>query len=102
MTSPTTPLTHRASFAIGDEQTARRVVDVLNESFEEGVAAVAAFERADGRWEVSLHFVEAPDEGALRELVALVAGEDIAQTITFDTVEAKDWVRASLDDLAPV
>ena len=97
-----TPDTHRTSFAIGDEATARGVVDVLNESFEEGVAAVAAFERADGRWEVSLHFAEAPDKGAIRELVALAAGEDIAQHIAFDTVESKDWVRASLDDLAPV
>jgi ribosomal protein L11 methyltransferase len=96
------PGTHRATFAIGDEQSARRVVDVLNESFEEGVAAVAAFERADGRWDVSLHFAEAPDEGAIRELVALAAGADIARAIAFDSVEAKDWVAASLDDLAPV
>ncbi len=32
----------------------------------------------------------------------LAAGDDIAQAITFDTVEAKDWVAASLEDLAPV
>src|SRR3954451_13397848 len=102
MTSPTTPLTHRASFAIGDERVARRVVDVLNESFEEGAAAVAAFERADGRWDISLHFAEAPDQNSIRELVALAAGDEIAKAITFDTVAAKDWVAASLEDLAPV
>src|SRR4051794_13111598 len=102
MTSPTTPLTHRASFAIGDERVARRVVDVLNESFEEGAAAVAAFERADGRWDISLHFAEAPDQNSIRELVALAAGDEIAQAISFDTVAAKDWVAASLEDLAPV
>src|SRR3954453_9609871 len=94
--------THRATFAIGDEQTARRVVDVLNESFDEGAAAVAAFERPDGRWEISLHFAERPDQNSIREFVALAAGEDIAQTISFDTVAAKDWVAASLEDLAPV
>ena len=94
--------THRATFAIGDEAAARRVVDVLNESFEEGFAAVAAFERADGRWDVSLHFAEPPDQTAIREMVALAAGSDIAQHIAFDTVEAKDWVSASLEDLAPV
>jgi ribosomal protein L11 methyltransferase len=94
--------THRASFVIGDEPTARRVVDVLNESLDDRQAAVAAFERADGRWEVSLHFAEAPNEGAIRELVSLAAGEDAAKAVTFDTVEARDWVAASLDNLAPV
>jgi ribosomal protein L11 methyltransferase len=97
-----TPATTRATFAIGDERTARRVVDRLNESFEEGQAAVAAFERPDGRWDISLHFDEAPAEASIRELVALAAGDSIAQHITFDTVEAKDWVAASLEDLVPV
>jgi ribosomal protein L11 methyltransferase len=102
MTAIISASTHRATFAIGDEQSARLVVDMLNESLDEGTAAVAAFERADGRWDVSLHFAEAPDHGAVRELVSLVAGEGAAQGISFDTVEAKDWVAASLEDLAPV
>jgi ribosomal protein L11 methyltransferase len=96
------PATHRASFVIGDERAARRVVDLLNESLDDDHAAVAAYERPDGRWEVSLHFAEAPDEGAIREVVTLAAGDDIAKHIAFDTVEAKDWVSASLEDLAPV
>jgi ribosomal protein L11 methyltransferase len=102
MTSTLTPSTSRATFAIGDERTARRVVDLLNESFEEGHAAVAAFERSDGLWDVSVHFGEAPDQASIRELVNLAAGGEIAQRITFDTVEAKDWVKASLEDLVPV
>jgi ribosomal protein L11 methyltransferase len=102
MASTTTPATPRATFAIGDERTARRVVDVLNESIDEGQAAVAAFERPDGRWDISLHFSEAPDKTAIRELVALAAGGEVAQAVTFDTVEAKDWVKASLEDLIPV
>jgi len=102
MTSPKTPYTHCATFAIGDERTARRVVDVLNESLDEDQAAVAAFERPDGRWDVSLDFAEAPNETVIRELVALAAGDEVAQTITFDTVAAKDWVAASLEDLVPV
>jgi ribosomal protein L11 methyltransferase len=102
MASTTTPSTNLATFAIGDERTARRVVDLLNESLEEDQAAVAAFERPDGRWDISLHFAEAPDQAAIRELVSLAAGDDIAQHITFDTVEAKDWVKASLEDLVPV
>jgi ribosomal protein L11 methyltransferase len=97
-----TPATHRASFAIGDERAARRVVDVLTEIFFEGEAAVAAFERPDGRWDVTVHFAEAPEQALLRELVTNAASADIAGTLTFDTVEARDWVKAGLEDLVPV
>jgi ribosomal protein L11 methyltransferase len=102
MSSPITPGTSRATFAIGDERAARRVVDLLNESLDDDQAAVAAFERPDGCWDISLHFAEAPDKAFVRELVSLAAGDEVAQHITFDTVEAKDWVKASLEDLVPV
>ena len=102
MTSTLTPATHRASFAIGDEAAARRVVDTLTEIFFEDQAAFAAFERPDGRWDVTVHFAEAPDQALVRELVGNAAGEEIAKAISFDTVEAKDWVKASLADLVPV
>lgn len=94
--------THRASFSIGSEADARRVVDVLTEVFFEGDAAVAAFERPDGQWDVTLHFAEAPDQAWLRELIAISAGNEIATSLAFDTVEARDWVKASLEDLVPV
>ena len=97
-----TPATHRAHFAIGDEHAAKHVVDVLTEVFFEGDAAVAAFERPDGRWDVTLHFADTPDQALLRQLVADAASEEIAGTLSFDTVEAKDWVKASLEDLVPV
>ena len=97
-----TPATHRASFAIGDEGAAKHVVDLLTEIFFEDQTAFAAFERPDGRWDVTVHFADAPDQALLRELVGQAAGEEIAKTITFDTVEAKDWVKASLEDLVPV
>ena len=97
-----TPSTHRATFAIGSEQTAKRVVDLLTESFFEGQAAIAAFERPDGRWDITVHFADAPDEVSIRELVGIAAGDEVAQAITFDTVEAKDWVKATLEDLVPV
>jgi ribosomal protein L11 methyltransferase len=102
MTSIITPSTSRASFAIGGEQTARRVVDLLTESFFEGQAAIAAFERPDGRWDISVHFAEAPDQASIRALVGLAAGDEVAQQIAFDTVEAKDWVSATLGELVPV
>lgn len=94
--------THRASFLIGGEAEARRVVDVLTEVFFDGDAAVAAFERPDGQWDVTLHFAAAPDQAWLRELVAMSAGNETAAALAFDTVEARDWVKASLEDLVPV
>src|SRR6201991_656993 len=102
MSSTLTPHTSRATFAIGDERTARRVVDLLNESLDEDQSAVAAFERPDGHWDISLHFAEPPDQASIRELVSLAAGDEVARHITFDTVEAKAWVKASLEDLVPV
>jgi ribosomal protein L11 methyltransferase len=99
MTSSTT---YRASIATGDEPSARRVADVLTEMLLEGEAAVAAFEQPDGRWDVTVHFAEAPDQALLREIVTDAAGEAIARTLVFDTVAAKDWVKASLEDLVPV
>src|ERR1044072_2483388 len=94
--------TYRASFAIGDEHAAKSVVDALTEIFFEAQAAIAAFERPDGRWDVTVHFAEPPDQPLVRELVANAAGAEIAAGIVFDTVEAKDWVKASLEDLIPV
>lgn len=102
MTTPLTPASSSATFAVGAEADARRVVDILEESVDPDDVAVAAFERADGRWDVTLHFAAPPDEAAIRDLVALTAGDRIAQTIAFQAVEAKDWVKASLEGLVPV
>jgi ribosomal protein L11 methyltransferase len=97
-----TPSAHRASFTVADEQGAKAAVDQLTDLFVDGDAAVVAFERPDGRWDVALHFALQPDQGLLRERVSDVAGEAIAQSLAFDTIEAKDWVKASLDNLVPV
>ncbi len=102
MTAALTPSTHRATFAIGNEQAAKRVVDLLTESFFEGQAAIAAFEGPDGRWDITMHFAEAPDQASIRALVGTAAGDDVARKIAFDTVEPKDWVKATLEDLVPV
>jgi ribosomal protein L11 methyltransferase len=102
MTAMITPSTARALFAIGDEPGAKRVVDLLNESFEEGQAAIAAFERPDGRWDVSIHFADPPDQASIRNLVGLASSEAVAESIAFDVVDAKDWVAESLQGLVPV
>ncbi|MEO6945253.1 MAG: hypothetical protein ABI146_03710, partial [Nitrobacter sp.] len=49
MTDALTPATSRATLAVGEEQTARRVADLLTETLEDGEAAVAAFARSEGR-----------------------------------------------------
>jgi ribosomal protein L11 methyltransferase len=102
MSSTITPATHRAYFAVGTEAGAKRVVDLLNEIFFEGQAAITAFERPDGLWDVIMHFADAPDQASIRDLVGIAAGDEVAGNIIFDTVEAKDWVKASLEDLVPV
>src|SRR5579859_6446299 len=102
MTSTLTPQSHRATLAIGDEQTARRISDLLTETLDESEAAIGAFEGPGGRWEITIYFADAPNEAAIRELVGLAAGDEAGQSVRFDTVEAKDWVRATLDELVPV
>ncbi|MBR1157113.1 50S ribosomal protein L11 methyltransferase [Bradyrhizobium sp. JYMT SZCCT0428] len=97
-----TPATSRAAFAVGTETAAKLVVDILTEVFFEGQAAIAAFEGPGGRWDVTVHFAVPPDQALVRQLVTNAAGEEAAKTIVFDTVEAKDWVKATLEDLVPV
>jgi ribosomal protein L11 methyltransferase len=98
---PLTSATHSASFTLGDEQSAKQAIDNLTEIVFEG-EAVAAFERPDGRWGVAVHFADAPDRALVRQLVTNAAGAEVSATIAFDTVEARDWVKASLEDLIPV
>jgi ribosomal protein L11 methyltransferase len=97
-----TPATYRAGFAVGDEAAAKLVVDILTEVFFEGEAVVAAYESPGGRWDVSVHFAAAPDQALVRELVSNAAGDNVAENIAFDTVEARDWVKATLENLVPV
>ena len=96
------PSTYRVSFAVGGERAAKDVVDALTEIFFDGQAAIAAFERPDGQWDVTVHLADPPDQALLRQLVTNAAGADIAAGIVFDTGEARDWVKASLEDLVPV
>ncbi len=102
MTSSSPSPATQATFAIGDEHTASRIVDTITEIYPDHDLAIAAFEAAGGRWDITMHFAEAPDEEMIRALVTQTAGEAAAQTIVFGTVEAKDWVKASLADLVPV
>jgi len=64
-----------------DEATAKRLSDLLSESFADTAAAVAAFEGTDGQWNVEVHFEEPPDEAAVRALVHDAAGTDSCVTL---------------------
>jgi len=101
-TSTVAAPTHRATCAVGDERTANRIVDTLSETFDGDEVAVAAFERPDGRWDVTLYFASAPDEVAIRDVVQLSAGQQVAAAMAFDTIAAQDWVKSSLEGLVPV
>lgn len=97
-----TPPVMRASLAAGSEAAARHIADLLTESFDNNEVAITAFEAAEGRWEVSAHFASEPDEAFVRELFVHAAGKDAAAALTFERVEARDWVKASLEGLPPV
>ncbi|MDQ8727827.1 50S ribosomal protein L11 methyltransferase [Bradyrhizobium sp. LHD-71] len=92
----------RAILAMADEHNARRIADILSEAFDNGETAVATFENAGGGWDITIHFGEPPDETAVRHLVALASDDATAATMRFEAVEAKDWVKASLEGLQPV
>jgi len=101
-TMPSGPTIH-ATCSGGNEASANRIVDILSEVFDNSEVVVSAFERpGTSEWDISLYFETPPDQAAIRAMVAQIAGDDIAAALTFDTVEAKDWVKASLADLVPV
>lgn len=86
-----------------EEILARRSADFLTEMLPAEETAAAAFEVDDGRiWSLEVYFASAPDERAVRELLAAVAGPVLAAQAEFAKIEQKDWVAASLAGLAPV
>jgi ribosomal protein L11 methyltransferase len=85
-----------------DADAARRMTDLLGEVFDPAETAVAAFESVEnGPWLLEAYFSRPPDESAIRDLLRLVVG-DRADAAVFGEVEARDWVRTSLEGLKPV
>lgn len=92
-----------------EEATARLIADIIVETFDPADTAAAAFEETPnsrdwtaGPWIVEVYFGRAPDEEAVRTLVATAAGADAARDLAFDKVQTRDWIAASLEGLAPV
>src|ERR1700730_18526713 len=96
----------RSSTAIAlletDEQSARRIADLVAESLPADETAVGLVDIGAGRWRVAIHFRAAPDEKIIRALTAAAAGNVAAKALRFERVAATDWVRESLAGLAPV
>jgi len=93
---------------VSDERRARAVADLIVESFEPAEAASTAFETGDpwpggGKaWLMEAYFGFAPDEAAVRALIALASDETTARSATFGLTERRDWVANSLAGLKPV
>lgn len=84
-------------------EAAKAITELAGEVFDPDETGVASFEdQQTGRWHTEIYFAEPPDEDAVRDLIAAVAGAGIAASAVFDTIAARDWVAASLDGLKPV
>jgi ribosomal protein L11 methyltransferase len=92
-----------------DEQSARRIADLITETYEPAEVAAAAFEEqpttrdwTGGPWIVEVYFGPAPDEDGVRHLIACATTPDLAAAAAFSQIEQKDWIAASLDGLEAV
>ena len=85
-----------------DEATAQRVMDLASDAFDAADVAGCMNESAPGHWTAALYFQTPPNLAAVRALVAFAAGAEAANALAFESVAARDWVKASLDGLAPV
>lgn len=92
-----------------DEKTARTIADLVVETFDPAETAAAVFAethspavRNSSSWGVEIYFGRAPEQAAIRALVAAVAGEAAAAAVSFDTVVERDWVEKALVGLPAV
>ena len=84
------------------ERWARAMTDLLGEVFDPTETAIAAFEpEGGGPWLLEAYFAREPDETAIRNLVRPIVGPQ-ADAASFERLDPKDWVAASLEGLRPV
>ena len=102
MRPPSPPVATTLARLATDAATARRASNAVTEGFNADDVATAAFEEADGRWSLTLHFRQRPDETAVRALIAAAAGSAAANALVFETLAPTDWVRKGLEGLPPV
>ena len=85
-----------------DEKPARKISALIAESLAGDDVAVGLVDTGHGRWRVVVYFRAAPDEAAVRALVAAAAGPQAGKALRFSRLPARDWVGASLAGLKPV
>ncbi len=80
-----------------EERTARRIADIIVETFDPATTAAAAFEEAPDTagcnkapWIVEAYFGAPPDEANVRALVAAAAGDAAARAASFGRVDERD------------
>jgi ribosomal protein L11 methyltransferase len=104
---PPNDATHIMRLTCQEEQ-ARRIADLIVETLDPADAAASAFEEVPcasdqgGRWVVEIYFGHAPDEAAIRELVACAGGAHAAAAATFGRIARAEWISASLAGFDPV
>ena len=99
--SPMSEPTVVARLEAGAAKAAGELLDRLAEVFDASEAVVSAYDTGGG-WAVAIHFNDPPNQTAVRALVGLAAGPDAANALAFETLAAKDWVKASQEGLKPV
>jgi ribosomal protein L11 methyltransferase len=99
---PSVPLATSVARLETNEQAARRIADLVADSFAAEAVAVSLLDAGGGGWHVAIHFRAAPDREAVRALIARAAGRKAAQALNFARVKSTDWVRDSLAGLDPV
>jgi ribosomal protein L11 methyltransferase len=85
-----------------DEQAARRIADLVAETFGADGIAASLLDAGGGCWRVEIHFRRRSEADAVRVLVAAAAGDEAAAALRFGRVAAKNWVRESRAGLTPV
>lgn len=85
----------------GDEVLVRRLADAIAESFDAETVAVVAFEQA-GDWGLEVYFRDPPQQAPFLALIEMAGGGSAADKVVFEEVAAQDWVKRSLEGLAPI
>jgi len=83
-------------------QAASQIAALITETLAAEDVAVSQSAAPAGRSQVIIYFRTPPDENAVRALVAVAAGAEVAAELRFGRVAQQDWVGASLAGLAPV
>ena len=84
------------------EMDARRIADLIAETFDPAEVAAASFEESEGVWIAEAYAGSAFDPDLMRDLVAIATSPERAETMEFGEIQQQDWIAASLEGLAPV